>query len=191
MEKFDIYLIGVGGQGIGLLSETLARAIDHAGFEVQGVDTHGLAQRGGVVESYIRIGPSHSPLIKQGEADMVIGLEINEALRGTNNFLRDGGTLLYAPTEWQPLAVRIKEDRQDVSAALAAVCKERKINKIEADQIELEDSRMENVVLLAVLARERLIPGLKKGHFTLALQDLLTGSVLEKNLEIFLQVFGE
>ncbi len=189
MEKFDIYLIGVGGQGIGLLSEALARAIDHADLEVQGVDTHGLAQRGGVVESYIRIGPSYSPLIKQGEADMVIALEINEALRGTNNYLRDGGTLLYAATEWQPLAVRIKEDRQDVSAALAAECKERNIHKVKADKIELEDPRMENVVLLAVLAREGLIPGLKKGHFSLALQDLMQGKVLEKNLEIFSKVF--
>ncbi len=189
MDKFDIYLIGVGGQGIGLLSETLVRAIDHAGFKVQGVDTHGLAQRGGVVESFIRIGPSHSPLVLRGRADLVIALEINEALRGTNNFLRDGGTLLYSPTEWQPLAVRIREDRQDVRAAIAAECNQRNIKKVLAEKIELEDPRMENVVILATLARENLIPGLKKGHFSLALQDLMAGKVLEKNLEIFSRVF--
>ena len=52
----NIYLIGVGGQGIGLLSEVLIRAADHAGFGVTGVDTHGLAQRGGIVVSQIKIG---------------------------------------------------------------------------------------------------------------------------------------
>ncbi|MCU0237509.1 MAG: 2-oxoacid:acceptor oxidoreductase family protein, partial [Acidobacteria bacterium] len=50
-ERFDIFVIGVGGQGIGLLSETLVRAADHAGMPVKGVDTHGLAQRGGIVAS--------------------------------------------------------------------------------------------------------------------------------------------
>ena len=56
MKAFNIYLIGVGGQGIGLLSEILLRAADHAGYEVKGVDTHGLAQRGGIVVSHLKFG---------------------------------------------------------------------------------------------------------------------------------------
>jgi len=44
MERYSIFLIGVGGQGIGLLSEILLRAADHAGHRVKGVDTHGLAR---------------------------------------------------------------------------------------------------------------------------------------------------
>ena len=76
MKPFNIYLTGVGGQGIGLLIEILLRAADHAGFPVKGVDTHGLAQRGGIVVSQIRIGEeAHSPLIRQGEADLVVALE--------------------------------------------------------------------------------------------------------------------
>jgi len=47
------------------------------------------------------------------------------------------------------------------------------------------------VVILAVLAREKIIPGVKKGHYSLALQDLMAGPVLDKNLEIFLDVFGD
>ena len=53
MKKFNIYLTGVGGQGIGLISEILLRAADYAGFNVKSVDTHGLAQRGGIVVSQI------------------------------------------------------------------------------------------------------------------------------------------
>ncbi len=47
MKEYNIYMTGVGGQGIGLLSQTLLRGADHAGLEVMAVDTHGLAQRGG------------------------------------------------------------------------------------------------------------------------------------------------
>jgi indolepyruvate ferredoxin oxidoreductase beta subunit len=46
MKAFNIYLAGVGGQGIGLLSEILLRGADHAGLKVKGVDTHGLAASG-------------------------------------------------------------------------------------------------------------------------------------------------
>ncbi len=52
----NIYMAGVGGQGIGLLSEVLLRGLDKTGVTVRGVDTHGLAQRGGVVVSQIRTG---------------------------------------------------------------------------------------------------------------------------------------
>ena len=56
MKSFNIYITGVGGQGIGLLSETLLRSADHAGLNVKAVDTHGLAQRGGIVISHLRFG---------------------------------------------------------------------------------------------------------------------------------------
>ena len=61
---FNIFLIGVGGQGIGLVSEVIARAADVAGIAVHGADTHGLAQRGGSVSSFIRLGDkAYSPMI--------------------------------------------------------------------------------------------------------------------------------
>ncbi len=47
MKRFDIYMSGVGGREIGLLSEAVIRAADHAGLSVCGVDTHGLARKGG------------------------------------------------------------------------------------------------------------------------------------------------
>ena len=80
MKTFNIYLSGVGGQGIGLLSELILRAVDHAGQPVKAVDTHGLAQRGGIVVSHIRIGPAvFSPLIRPHQADLVVALERHEA----------------------------------------------------------------------------------------------------------------
>ncbi|HSO18190.1 MAG TPA: 2-oxoacid:acceptor oxidoreductase family protein, partial [Desulfosarcina sp.] len=107
MKTFDIHLAGVGGQGIGLISEIILRAADHAGHPVKSVDTHGLAQRGGIVVSQIRIGePAFSPLIAPGRAHLAICLERHEALRAAGTALREGGSLVYYDTVWQPLSVR-------------------------------------------------------------------------------------
>jgi indolepyruvate ferredoxin oxidoreductase beta subunit len=73
----NIYLAGVGGQGIGLLSEILLRAADHAGLNVIGVDTHGLAQRGGIVISLIKFDENvYSPLIGENQADLVVWISM-------------------------------------------------------------------------------------------------------------------
>jgi indolepyruvate ferredoxin oxidoreductase beta subunit len=96
MKTFNIYLTGAGGQGIGLLSEILLRGADHAGLKVKGVDTHGLAQRGGIVVSNIRLGESlYSPLIAKNEADLAVALERHEALRCINTALKKSSTLIY------------------------------------------------------------------------------------------------
>ena len=188
-DKFDIYLTGVGGQGIGLLSETLIRAADHAGLAVKGVDTHGLAQRGGMVVSHVRIGSgAHSPLIMAGQAEMVVALERHEALRGMNLYLRDGGTLVYYDTSWQPLNVRLKKDKALEAAGIARECQARGIREVRVTRDGLEDPRMQNVAVLAELCRRQLLPGMNAGHVEAALNDLLAGTVLEKNLALFRKI---
>ena len=108
MKQFDIYLSGVGGQGIGLLSETILRAADYAGHHVKGVDTHGLAQRGGIVVSQIRIGRDvHTPLVARHQADLMISLERHEALRALTGYAKQGAAMIYYNTVWQPLDVRL------------------------------------------------------------------------------------
>jgi len=185
-EKFDIYIIGVGGQGVGLLSETLIRAADYAGKAVKGVDTHGLAQRGGMVVSHVRIGAgAHSPLVMAGQAEMVVALERHEALRGMNLYLKDGGTLVYYDTAWQPLNVRLKKEPMVEVAVIAKECQARNIREVRVFQAGLEDPRMQNVVVLAEICRRDLVPGVNAGHVEAALKDLLAGSVLEKNLALF------
>ena len=68
MKSMNIYLCGVGGQGIGLLSEVMIRTALSAGYNVMGADTHGLAQRGGTVVSHLRIGPEvFTPLVPEGQ----------------------------------------------------------------------------------------------------------------------------
>lgn len=189
MERFNIYLCGVGGQGIGLLSEVILRAADHAGFAAKGVDTHGLAQRGGIVVSQIRIGEAvHSPLIPERAADLVVGLERHEALRGMQTALRDGGALVYYETVMQPLPVRLGAAVEVTQGDIARAASARGITVHQVSRTDLDDPRMQNVAVLSVVSGKGLIPGVEAEHYEQALSDLLKGRALEENLQLFRSV---
>lgn len=181
----NIHMTGVGGQGIGLLSEVLLRALSEAGMEVRGVDTHGLAQRGGVVVSQLRTGRGEfSPLVSPGCADIVIALERHEALRAVNTFLRDGGALAYYDAVWQPFDVRNGSFRQVSEESVREECSRRGIRVVRVLREDLPDPRMQNTALLARVLGEGLIPGLALEHLVRAFSDLLSGTALDRNLTI-------
>ena len=184
--RLSIHLCGVGGQGIGLLSETVMRAYDHAGFPVRAVDTHGLAQRGGVVRSHIRVGEGvYSPLIEPLHADIVLALERTEALRGTRDYLRDGGLLVYYDTYWQALPVRLGEAEDVTAEYIDSYAKTREIRTERVVCEELPDVRMQNMALLSAAVRKRLLPGLETGHVREALSDLLPEKLYSLNVKLF------
>jgi indolepyruvate ferredoxin oxidoreductase beta subunit len=186
MKAFNIYLTGVGGQGIGLLSEVLLRGADHAGLKVKGVDTHGLAQRGGIVVSRLRFGErAHSPLILEKDADLVVSLERHEALRGAQTALKDGGTLIYYNTVWQPLDVRLSRSEQVREETITRQCKKGGIREIRVFKDDLQDARMQNVIVLAHIVKHQLIPNVKTEHYLKAMDDLMQASMLEANIKLF------
>jgi indolepyruvate ferredoxin oxidoreductase beta subunit len=83
-EKFQnlrIFLTGVGGQGTLLASRLLGEAALAAGMNPLVSETHGMAQRGGVVVSTVMMGDLKSPIISPGEADVLLGFEALEAFR--------------------------------------------------------------------------------------------------------------
>jgi len=186
MKAFNIYMIGVGGQGIGMLSEILMRASDHAGHQTIGVDTHGLAQRGGVVTSHLRLGEGvYTPLISQGEADLVVGLERHEALRGINGYLKHGGTLIYYNTVWQPLEVRLHIAEEVDEETISRQCRLNEAREIRVFSPHLKEARMQNIVVLAAIDKHALIPGVAADHYRQAMTDLMDGDTLKKNLTLF------
>ncbi|MEK7664816.1 MAG: indolepyruvate oxidoreductase subunit beta [Patescibacteria group bacterium] len=80
--NFNIVITGVGGQGIITLISIINEAAFVEGYDVRSSELHGLSQRGGAVEAYIRFGKkAHSPLFSFGKADLVFSLETTEALR--------------------------------------------------------------------------------------------------------------
>lgn len=82
MKKIDYLLAGVGGQGTILASRILASAGLEMGYDVKTAEVHGMAQRGGSVESHVRWGERvYSPLVEYGMVDYLIGFEMLEAAR--------------------------------------------------------------------------------------------------------------
>src|SRR5512136_1279159 len=76
----DIYLVGVGGQGIITASRIIGDAAIFAGVNVLLSETHGMAQRGGSVVCTARIGDVSSPLIPDGQEDVILSFELLEAV---------------------------------------------------------------------------------------------------------------
>ena len=92
-ESFDILIVGIGGQGTILASNILGEACLIEGRHVKGAETHGMAQRGGSVESHIRIDGIFGPLIPPGRADLLISFDLLEALR-YSHYLKKGGKIV-------------------------------------------------------------------------------------------------
>jgi indolepyruvate ferredoxin oxidoreductase beta subunit len=91
----NVILAGVGGQGLLSIAAALGEAARREGLYLKQAEVHGMAQRGGVVQSHVRFGdrPIHSDLIREGTADLVLSLEPMEALRYLP-FLRSSGVLV-------------------------------------------------------------------------------------------------
>ena len=100
-------MVGVGGQGIVLASDILSDVAMAAGYDVKKTDTLGMAQRGGSVVSHIRIADKvWSPLMKEGDADVLIAFEKLEAARWSY-FLSEKGSAIVNMQTTPPLAVSL------------------------------------------------------------------------------------
>jgi len=107
VKHVGLLITGVGGQGIILASDIIGEAAMAAGYDVKKTDTLGMAQRGGSVVSHVRIGPKiRSPLIREGEADLLLAFEKLEAARWTN-YLHAGSAVIINDHAQPPLAVNL------------------------------------------------------------------------------------
>jgi len=84
METKRLIIVAVGGQGNLLASKVLGEAALLANIPVRMSEIHGMAQRGGVVESAVVFGDADSTIISDGEADALLGFEPSETLRALN-----------------------------------------------------------------------------------------------------------
>lgn len=101
----DILIVGVGGQGTLLASRVLGKYAMDKGCDVKLSEVHGMAQRGGSVMTYVRIGDKiASPIIDEGSADFILAFEKLEALRYAH-FLKADGQILYSTQEIMPMPV--------------------------------------------------------------------------------------
>jgi indolepyruvate ferredoxin oxidoreductase, beta subunit len=98
--KKDIILAGVGGQGILSIAAVIGMAAVESGLYLKQAEVHGMSQRGGAVESHLRIsdGPIASDLIPQGNCDMILSVEPMEALRYLPFLSKDGWLVTSSKT---------------------------------------------------------------------------------------------
>jgi len=121
MAKLDIYLAGVGGQGSLTASKILGEAATRSDQNVLVGEIHGMAQRGGIVESTVRIGEVHGAIIADRGADVLLGFEPVETVRALPKVGPD--TLVITNTRpIIPSTVSLKGDTYpDVEVLLARI----------------------------------------------------------------------
>lgn len=108
--SMSIEMVGVGGQGILLASKILGRAAMNSGINVIMSEVHGMAQRGGVVVTSVRLGDAYSPLISDGSADILFGFEPVETYRGIRR-LKKGGTIIMNLDPIVPIYVSLGKQK--------------------------------------------------------------------------------
>ncbi|MBC8313332.1 MAG: indolepyruvate oxidoreductase subunit beta [Candidatus Cloacimonetes bacterium] len=153
--NINILICGVGGQGILLASEILSEVLMKVGYDVKKSEIHGMAQRGGSVESHIRAGKKvYSPLIKKGEADFILSFESIEGLRYLE-YLSPKGKLIRNTQKIIPLTVTIGNAEYPKNPE--KIAKQNDIDTISINAAEiarqLGSDKVVNIILLGVLAK--------------------------------------
>ena len=125
VERYNIRISGLGGQGVVTLGDLIARAALAADVPVSHVPTKGMAQRGGFVKVEIRLGrEAAGPRVAEHSANLVVSMERSEALKGLTLIHPEGQYILYDHV-WEPTGVMLGEDdypsRESVLAALSDV----------------------------------------------------------------------
>ena len=94
MKQFDVYIVGLGGQGVLTIGDLLSRAAMNKGMDVNFYPSKGMSQRGGFVQGQLRFGrPECGPSLTPGNADLVVSMERSESLKGVR-FAKKGGDFL-------------------------------------------------------------------------------------------------
>lgn len=144
--KTDIVLAGVGGQGILTIATILGKAALNEGLYLKQAEVHGMSQRGGDVQSNLRISDRtiHSDLIPQGGADLIVSLEPMESLRYLP-YLKDEG---WVVTNTNPFVnIDNYPAEESLTEALGAVSNMIAFNMDEKGK-EMQASRSANMILL-------------------------------------------
>jgi indolepyruvate ferredoxin oxidoreductase beta subunit len=106
-QSYDIFLVGVGGQGVLTIAEIITETAFLQGIPVNYYPTEGMAQRGGFVKAQVRLGrQAPGPNLPEKGADLVIAMEISESLRAVR-FIKPGGDFLLWGYTWAPTAVML------------------------------------------------------------------------------------
>ena len=179
MNVFNILISGVGGQGVLLTSKIIAEAALLAGLDVKQSEVHGMAQRGGSVLSQVRFGEKvFSPIVTEGEADLLIGFEPLETARYLH-FLKDDGAVIYNTRTIGTIGVSIGAQQYPADVNEMIKSRAKKVMPFDGTQLAVAagDKRTLNLVLLGAALSSLPL----KEQFIL---DAIVNTVPKKVLEI-------
>ena len=190
LDKFDMIFAGVGGQGVLTVAGIVARAALIEGYNVKAAELHGLSMRFGAVETHLRFGHEiHSPLIKRGEADLVISLEPIEAVR-VSRYSKDNTNYVFDTKEQVPISVYLENkkypDIKTIISALKKTSPKGKVFDVNASDIARKNYGSvvaANIVLIGRAIAEGLLP-LKKDSIIKAMSQVLPAKLLDANKQI-------
>ena len=176
MKTVNVALVGVGGQGIILTADMLAKAAALAGYQVKKSEIHGMSQRGGSVTSQVRFGYHvASPIIQAGTSDVLVAFDRLEAVR-TAHELAEGGKAVVANVDLVPVTVSsgIQPPVADLAGRLAAALPTAVV--VDAMTIAREqvgNERTMNMVLAGALSK--VLP-IDESYWLEAMKLMLTGA---------------
>lgn len=106
---YDIYIVGVGGQGVLTIADIITLTAAKNGIDVNYYPTKGMAQRGGFVKAQLRLGrkaDTFGPSISEGGADLVVSMELCETLRAIR-YAKPGADYIVLGNKWEPTDVML------------------------------------------------------------------------------------
>lgn len=184
MEKLNIMIVGVGGQGTLLASRVLGNVAMKMDYDVKVSEVHGMAQRGGSVVTYVKLGNKvYSPIIEKGEADIIIAFEKLEALRWIE-YLKEDGTLILNNQRIDPMPVITGKAKYPENIVEKIKNNYKNVISIDALQIAKECGNIKavNTVLLGILAKSTSIG---KEVWLESLKENVPAKALDVNLKAF------
>jgi len=184
MDKLNLLIVGVGGQGTLLASRILGTVALKMNFDVKVSEVHGMSQRGGSVVTYVKMGKKvFSPLIEKGEADLIIAFEELEALRWIE-YLNKDGRMIINEQEIDPMPVITGKAKYPENILTTLKETGHRIYSLDALSIAGRCGTIKavNIVLLGVMAK---LTGIDKQIFLDAIHEVVPAKVLEVNLKAF------
>jgi len=180
----NILLVGVGGQGILLASEILSEAAMLAGFDVKKSEIHGMSQRGGSVVSHVRFGSEvFSPIVPEGEGDILFGFELMETCRSLP-LIRPGGTVVANDLQISPPSVLMGQETYPDDLVLRIQDRFPDFLLVDGQKIARDagNARAANTVLLGAVSRRLAIA---EEFWMRALEKMVPPRALEVNNKAF------
>jgi indolepyruvate ferredoxin oxidoreductase beta subunit len=195
-DPLNVIVTGVGGQGNVLISQIMGSALVRAGYHVTIGETYGASQRGGAVMSHLRISDQaqYGPLIPQGQADIILGLEPLETLRVLGQYGNPNVTVVTNSRPVYPLAVAIGTAHypsvEDIVRALEELSSRAFLVNATDIALDLGASILANIVMAGALVGAGVLPLAAKG-FELELEESLPPDKLDLNLKAFRRGLAE